>query len=152
MPHKERFWTKVRRSSGCWEWTGCFSDTGYGNFYAEGQLHLTHRYSWEQSNGKIPRGLCVLHKCDNRACIRPDHLFLGSKRDNTRDMFFKGRQRNLGITKGQDHGQSKLTNDDVLRIRAGVAAGRTQRSFAKELGVSEALISKVVLRKYWRHI
>lgn len=152
LPSKERFWTKVKKGKECWEWTGCFSDTGYGNFYAEGRLHLTHRYSWLLHNGLIPHGLCVLHKCDNRACVRPDHLFLGTKRDNTQDMLFKGRQRNLGILKGQQHGEAKLTNEDVMRIRSEVAAGRKQKDLAGELGVSISLISLIVRRKAWTHI
>jgi hypothetical protein len=153
MPPVDRFWTKVRKSpNGCWEWIGCFSDTGYGNFYADGSLRLTHRYSWTLHVGAIPKGLCVLHRCDNRACVRPDHLFLGTKKDNTRDMFYKGRERNLGICKGEQHGNSKLTLEQVLRIRAESAAGRKHREMAAEMGVTESLVSKVVHRKVWTHV
>lgn len=150
--YKERFWMKVKRSSECWEWIGCLSGTGYGNFYANGKLYLTHRYSWEEEYGVIPYGLCVLHKCDNRACVRPSHLFLGTKKQNTADMFSKGRQRNLGIMKGQDHGEAKLKNEDVLRIRLEVAAGRKQKDLAAELGVSISLVSLIVRRRAWCHL
>lgn len=142
----------MAKGESCWEWIGCCSSTGYGNFYAEGCLHLTHRYSWTQQNGAIPKGLCVLHNCDNRACVRPDHLFLGTKKQNTADMFFKGRQRNLGILKGQDHGEAKLKNEDVLRIRQEVASGSKQKDMATRFGVSISLISLIVRRKAWVHL
>lgn len=154
MPTEERFWSKVKKApgDGCWEWTGSGPDTGYGNIHVGGRNELTHRYSWALANGEIPRGLCVLHRCDNRKCVRPSHLFLGSKKDNTRDMFFKGRERNLGILKGQDHGGAKLTTEDVLRIREAAARGATHVSQAAEYGVDASLIGLIVRRKAWRHI
>lgn len=150
-PPVERFWSKVKKGKGCWEWQGCCSDTGYGNFYAFGALHLTHRLSWSLHHGAIPKGLCVLHKCDNRRCVNPGHLFLGTKKQNSTDMAAKGRER-VPCLRGEMHGAAKLTNKDVVRLRMEVAAGRTRRSLAKELGVSESLVGLVVRRKAWRHI
>jgi hypothetical protein len=148
---EDRFWAAVAKSRGCWEWTGCLSSTGYGNIYAGGRLRLTHRYSWEIHNGTIPRGLCVLHRCDNRKCVNPDHLFLGTKRENSQDMAAKGRER-VPTLRGSEHGESKLTNEDVLRIRKEVASGAKQKDIAAELGVSASLVSLVVRRKAWRHL
>ena len=126
--------------------------SGYGNIYSNGRNELTHRYSWTLHFGLVPRGLCVLHKCDNRKCVRPDHLFLGTKKENTDDMFFKGRQRNLGILKGQQHGEAKLKDEDVLRIREAAARGERHVAQAARYGVSASLIGLIVRRKAWRHI
>ena len=114
MPPEQRFWAKVRRhEGGCWEWGGCLSDTGYGTFYA-GRVYSTHRYSWELHFGPIPTGMCVLHRCDNRACVRPDHLWLGTKAENSRDMVAKGRER-VPALRGSAHGEAKLTEDPLLQ-------------------------------------
>lgn len=93
-----RFWAKVKRSPGqrCWLWQGGGHPFGYGQLHlGGGSRHvLAHRYSWELAFGKVPRGRYVLHYCDNPKCVRPDHLFLGTQRDNVADMVQKGRQRN----------------------------------------------------------
>lgn len=75
-PAEKRFWAKVRKGRGCWEFTGYRTAKGYGTFYFNGKTQLAHRASWEMANGRIPNGLHVLHRCDNPPCIRPEHLFL----------------------------------------------------------------------------
>lgn len=88
-----RYWIKVRKTDECWEWiAGKRGKTGYGSFKINGVVIDTHRVSWMIHFGPIPDGKCVLHKCDNRVCIRPDHLFLGTQLDNIRDMDKKGRR------------------------------------------------------------
>jgi hypothetical protein len=91
MTVEERFWAKVRTSKGCWEWTAC-TRNGYGRLGLNGGVADAHRLSWEMHYGQIPNGLCVLHHCDNRLCVRPDHLFLGTRGDNIADMDAKGRR------------------------------------------------------------
>src|SRR5438552_17574643 len=106
-PAKDRFWRKVLKSDGCWIWQGSRSDTGYGCFY-DGHAFSAHRYSWELHFGAISDGECVLHRCDNRACVRPDHLWIGTKADNSRDMADKGREI-VPVLQGESHGEHKLT-------------------------------------------
>lgn len=94
MTTEERFWSKVDRSGGpdsCWPWLAGRMRAGYGNFWMDGHEKLAHRVAWELTNGPIPIGLCVLHRCDNAPCQNPIHLWLGTKADNSRDMVSKGR-------------------------------------------------------------
>lgn len=89
----ERFWSKVKITEGCWEWVGSKQIGGYGELRATRTWKvLAHRVSWQLHYGRIPEGFYVCHHCDNRCCVRPDHLFLGTAQDNTDDMIAKGRQ------------------------------------------------------------
>lgn len=97
MPAKRdpviRFWEKVRKSDGCWEWTAGRLGGRYGDFMVGvGDHRSAHRYSWELHFGPIPVGMNVCHHCDNPGCVRPDHLFIGTQKDNLRDMQGKGRK------------------------------------------------------------
>lgn len=93
-PIADRFWSKVDTDGDCWEWQAAKNPKGYGFFGLgrRGDGHaLAHRVAYELTTGSIPDGLCVLHKCDNPGCVRPDHLWLGTRADNNRDMIGKGR-------------------------------------------------------------
>lgn len=112
-----------------------------------GRNHLAHRLSYDMHKGSIPSDMCVCHKCDNPKCVHPDHLFLGTKADNSADKCTKGRQSRL---KGAANGQSKLTDTDVRAIRQ--AEGVTQGALASKYGVHQSLISLVKSGKIWTHI
>src|ERR1700733_2081816 len=89
----DRFWNKVKKTDGCWEWQKAKNQNGagYGVLRVNGKNELAHRISYVINNGSIDSDLWVLHKCDNKQCVRPDHLFLGTRSDNIRDMYSKGR-------------------------------------------------------------
>ena len=97
------FWSKVEKTKDCWEWVGCKTDGGYGRYGRKIKLQKAHRISWTLINGEIPKGLFVLHKCDNPSCVKPEHLFLGTAKDNTQDMISKGRKSDVS---GEKHPNS----------------------------------------------
>ncbi len=157
---EELFWEKVRKADGdaCWEWQGSRS---VANRYGQFSCRLTptktaslraHRVMWVMVNGSIPPGMVVCHRCDNPGCVRPDHLFLGTLKDNARDCAAKGRmarQRNpyLGRT------ERKLTADKVRAIRAAYTGRYGQKAeLARMYGVSATVIRHILTRKIWRQV
>lgn len=123
-PLRERFWSKVDRSGGpdaCWPWTASLRGKGYGAISVGGKNRIAPRVAWHLANGPLADGENVLHRCDNRLCCNPAHLFLGSLSDNNWDMAKKGR-----------HGRSKLSHDDVQRVRAALAECELERDKARE--------------------
>jgi len=136
-------------NSGCWLWMGMLKDTGYGHFCFKQKTVRAHRASWEIYNGAIPDGLHVLHRCDNRSCVNPEHLFLGTHQDNMRDCHEKGRA--IG-PQGEAAHLAKLTTDDVLAIRAMPYDRRTLSTLSRQYGVSTQTIHKIIKRKTWKHV
>jgi len=146
-----RFWEKVNKSRNCWEWLGAKNTNGYGRFYDGDKMALAHRYSWELVNGSIPEGMYICHHCDNRSCVNPDHLFLGTAKDNMQDAERKGR---IAHAKGEKIGSSKLTEEQVLNIRNEYQFLGENNSLvlAKEYGVSHVCILNIVNGISWKHL
>lgn len=156
---EDRFWANVQIAEGdaCWLWRAGKNGVGYGRMRFNGRGDRAHRVSYQLTFGVIPEGLFVLHKCDTPACVRPDHLFLGTQAQNLGDMVTKGRHGTLrkpeSVPRGDRHWASKLTEEAVRAIRADHRAGLgTCREFASKLGVHVATIDRVLRGKSWRHI
>jgi hypothetical protein len=147
MPPKrnlaERFWEKVAKGEGCWEWQATLKN-GYGGVRINEQTVYAHRIAYELSNGPIPDGLFVMHSCDNRKCCNPAHLSLGTPLDNVRDMHHKGRNRQ---PRGVRNTNAKLTPEAVLYIRKH-HHGNTQE-LARRFGVKENAIRGVLNGRCW---
>lgn len=167
-PFASRFWTKVdtagpvpahRPELGpCWVWTGTRLKAGYGKIRADApsrEVLLAHRVSFEIHHGPIPAGWYVLHACDTPPCIRPDHLTAGPGTENMRDAQAKGRTAGFIARprRGAAHHKAKLTATDVATIRERHARGGvTYRDIARDYGVNEATISRVVRRLNWADV
>jgi hypothetical protein len=126
-------------ASGCILWVGATDKAGYGRL---GNA-LAHRIAWELYHGPIPEGSHILHKCDVPACVNPEHLFLGTNQDNIDDKMNKDRQ-----AKGSMFNR-KLTELDVSKI---LARTEPQALIAKDFGVDQSLISRILNRKRWKHV
>lgn len=139
-------WTET--DSGCWEFNGGLRD-GYGYVSIRGVSLVATRVMYEHHFGPIPKNLLVRHKCDNPPCVNPDHLEVGTVRDNTQDMLDRGRHT---PPRGETNGQSKLTAEQVIEMRGLQAAGVSYHALAERFGVSVSCVSSVVNRQRWRHV
>lgn len=152
----ERFWTHVDRSGGnndCWPWQSRRFKNGYGAFAKNQIVHYAHRFCYEISFGEIPEDMYVCHHCDNRGCVNPKHLFLGTHDDNMKDAARKGRMYTGGAVQGEQVGTSKLTTKEVMEIRERYARGGiTQAKLAQQYGVKTKNIWRIIHRKSWRHV
>jgi hypothetical protein len=149
----EMFNKKIQKADGCWLWVGAKNNKGYGQFRVQGKSTLAHRTSWILKNGEIPPHLNVLHKCDVRNCVNPDHLFLGTLKDNMRDCSNKGRLSvNWPGYKGEQHKLSKLTVAEVLEIRSDEKQRGYGMRLAKKYGVSPSTIYDAAKGRLWAHI
>ena len=146
-----RFWSKVNypgNDRDCWEWLAYYNFCGYGQFFiAKGQKISAHRFSWEFYNGPITNRLNVLHKCDNPLCCNPEHLFLGTTFDNSKDMVQKGRS-----ARGSLQGNSKLSETDVVDIKRRIKAGESNSSIGQLYSVSPVTISGIRIGKNWNSV
>lgn len=164
--HVEQFWKRVNRNGKypgkkgkwnlrevCWEWTGSLFPNGYGQF----RNKKAHRISYELTIGSIPKGRFVLHKCDNKSCVNPNHLFLGTMADNMTDKIEKGRQGDSGTktpSHGESNGRAKLTEKQVVLARKLYAAGWSIDRIYDHIQcpVCKGLLKSAILGKTWRKL
>lgn len=142
-------------TNGCVEWVGAKNDRGYGqircNLFGKRKAWYVHRLSWWVNRGEIPSSnICICHSCDNPSCINPDHLFLGTKLDNHRDMVSKGRAVYVSRP-GSKNPTAKLVESDVQFIRK-MYGVYNQTELANMFSVHKSLISLIITRKTWKHI
>ena len=176
----KRFWARVNKDGPtpehlpelgpCWIWTGPPDASGYGRIGCGLRTSGTmkaNRASWLLVFGEIPEGQNVLHKCDNPACVRPEHLFLGSHSDNIKDMMAKGRHGSnadamrqlhaegnfrLNPRKGESHPAAKLSDEMVKELHAYRSSGHTTRDTASRFGVSQAAVIHIGKGRTWKHL
>lgn len=153
-----QFWEKVNKqgpvlqgmATPCWEWTGCLTRQGYGSHKENGELNRSHRWGWEKQRGPIPSGLCVLHKCDNRKCVRGSHLFLGTIHENNTD---RANKKRGNPNRGAECNLTKLTPQAVRAIRRLYAKGDvTQSKLAKRFNIVQGTVSLIVRGQNWAHL
>jgi antitoxin component HigA of HigAB toxin-antitoxin module len=145
---EKRFWGKVQRTDSCWFWLGSRQSNGYGRVMVNYARIPAHRQAWVYTNGTIPMGMWILHKCDTPLCVRPEHLFLGTPKDNTQDMLRKGRFVAGRRATGEKHHNHTLTDVQVQEIHdIRETYGSTQQEIARRFGVSQSHVSSILLGK-----
>ena len=156
--YAERFWTKIDKESSnifyngsrCWEWTGALLTKGYGQYRRNGRDISAHRYSYFLNFGEFDTKLNVLHHCDNRKCVNPSHLFLGTNLENVQDRNKKGRQFR---PVGEANGHSKITEKDVIEIYKMYDSGKyKQKEIAQMFGIAECSITFILTGKSWNYL
>lgn len=148
---EQNFWGFVKKADGdeCWAWQSCIANNGYGLFSSKGRRQSAHRYSYELHYGPIPKGMCVCHKCDNKPCVRPDHFFLGTHKDNAVDRQAKGRGNTLA---GEQCPWTKISANDVIKAFEMRSEGNTHVEISAAIGVGRQMVGHILHRKRWSHV
>lgn len=143
----DMFERRTERVGDCMEWTGAIESYGYGIVHIDGIKKRAHRVSYTMRYGEFSDELLVCHTCDNRKCVNPEHLFLGTQQDNLSDMAAKGRS-----TLGSRHPQSVLNESDVVEIRKLIKEGTPSVEIARKYGVTRGPISAIKRGLTWKHV
>jgi hypothetical protein len=144
----KRFLHKVDNKNACWTWKGNVSKHGYGVSSYRSKSTLAHRLSWILFRGNLPKDLDVCHHCDNPKCVNPEHLFLGTAKDNVMDCFNKKRKSH----KGENHPRAKIKEQDVKEIFQLRKNGWTHQKLADRFKLTQSAVSNILHRRLWKHI
>lgn len=147
--HADKFWSKVNTGepNHCWEWENHRDKNGYGQISINGITRRSHRVAWQLANGQeIPSGMLVCHYCDNPPCCNPDHLFLGTPKDNSGDRNKKNRQ-----AKTNHFSLLKLTSEQVTKIKE-LYPQYSQREIGNMFGVHQRTISRILRKETYKHL
>lgn len=153
LPIEQRFWSKVDMTGDCWIWQATGNRLGYGHFWAWGEQRMAPWVAWFLTHGRAPSkgsGICVLHRCDNPPCVRPDHLFLGDAADNMADKMAKGRHR-AGMLGKRSH-RARFSDDEVRAIRREYANGATYYAISKRYSVHDSTIRQILSGITYRYV
>ena len=152
----DRFWPKVEKTETCWRWKGASGNRGYGMFAMKlngrWMPMSPHRVSYLLTKGAIPKGLYVLHLCDNPSCVNPDHLRLGTQQENMNDFWMRGHRGGKGVRRNvcEKNPHAKLTETDVQAIKERIMNGEKQRDVANDYDVNQSTISDIKNNKLWK--
>lgn len=156
----QRFWSKVSKTDSCWLWTGERSQFGHGRFLYNSVRVGAHRFSYETFVGPIPDGMFVCHKCDVPQCVNPEHLFVGTQKENIQDCVRKGRwvqaklkaQHPEWCARGEQAGNSALKTEQALTALSMLLCGVTLKIVGETFGITQATASQIRSGKTWKHI
>ncbi len=144
---EQNFWSKIKKTEGCWIWIAGRDKNGYGKITRNKRDLRAHRAMWELKNGEIPEGLLVCHSCDNPSCVNPGHLFIGTVAENNKDKHDKGRH----LYGAMCH-KAKITDEIAREIYRRSKSGEVQARIAEEYGVVHQTVSMIATGATWKHV